>query len=68
MIPSEISLDWVYVPPSMLAVLLGFLAAYATTQSLNATGLSKYFWRPEIAFLALWVLLSSLIGLLFIAP
>jgi hypothetical protein len=67
-IPSEISLDWVYLPPFMITVVLGYLAAYAVTRLLNATGMSQYFWRPEIGFLAFWVMLSSLIGLFFLPP
>jgi hypothetical protein len=67
-IPSEISLDWVYLPPFMITVVLGYLAAFGVTRLLNATGMSQYFWRPEIAFLAFWVMLSSLIGLFILPP
>ena len=67
-IPSEISLDWVYLPPFMITVVLGYLAAYGVTRLLNATGLSRYFWRPEIGFLAFWVMLTSLIGLFLLPP
>lgn len=67
-IPSEISLVWVYVPPFVITVLLGYMAAYGLTRLLNATGLSQYFWRPEIGFLAFWVMLSSLIGLFILPP
>ena len=67
-IPSEISFEWVYLPPFMLVVALGFLAAYGVTRLLNATGLSKYFWRPEVVFLAFWVMLSSVIGIFFLPP
>ena len=65
-IPSEVSLDWVYLPPLMIAVLLGLLAAYAVTRLLNVTGLSRYFWNPDLALIAFWVLMTSLIGLFFI--
>ena len=67
-IPSEMSFEWVYLPPFLLVVLLGYFAAYGVTRLLNATSLSRYFWRPEIGFLAFWVLLSSLIGLFFLPP
>ncbi len=67
-IPSEISLDWVYLPPFMITVLLGYLAAFGVTRLLNAMGLSQYFWRPEIGFLAFWVMLTSLIGLFILPP
>jgi hypothetical protein len=67
-IPSEISLDWVYFPPFLLTVVLGYLCAFALTRLLNTTGLSRFFWSPGLAFVALWVLLTSLIGLFFVPP
>jgi hypothetical protein len=67
-IPSEVSLEWVYLPPMMITVLLGFLAAYGVTKGLSATGLSQYVWHPEIAFLGFWLMLTSLIGLLILPP
>lgn len=67
-IPAEISLGWVYLPPFMITVSLGYLAAYGLTRALNAVGLNRYFWRPEIGFLAFWVMLTSLIGLLILPP
>lgn len=67
-IPSEIALDWVYLPPFMITVVLGYLAAYGLTRLLNATGMSRYFWRPEIGFLAFWAILTSLIGLFLLPP
>ena len=65
---SEVSLEWVYVPPMMITVVFGFLAAYAVTRGLRVCGLSKYFWHPEIAFVGFWVMLTSLIGLLVLPP
>ena len=67
-IPSEVSLVWVYLPPFLVTVVLGYLAAYGVTRLLNATGLSRYFWHPEIGFLAFWVMLTSLIGLFVLPP
>ncbi|TWU37459.1 DUF1656 domain-containing protein [Novipirellula artificiosorum] len=67
-IPSEISFTWVYLPPFMITVVLGYLATLGLTRLLNATGLSQYFWRTEIAFLAFWVMLTSLIGLFYLPP
>ena len=67
-IPSEISFEWIYFPPFLLTVVLGYFCAYGTTRLLNATGMSRFFWRPGLAFLAFWVLMTSLIGLLFLPP
>ena len=67
-IPSEISFEWIYLPPFLLAVVLGYFCAFGTTRVLNVTGLSRFFWHPGLAFLAFWVLLTSLIGLILLPP
>jgi uncharacterized protein DUF1656 len=67
-IPAEISFDWIFVPPFLIAVVLGYLCAFGTTRLLNTTGLSRHFWHPGLAFLAFWVMLTSLIGLTFLPP
>ena len=67
-IPSEISLDWIYFPPFFLTVLLGYLCAFGILKLLNAARLSRFFWHPGLAFVALWVLMTSVIGLTFIPP
>jgi hypothetical protein len=67
-IPSEISFDWIYFPPFFFTVVLGYLCAYGVTRLLNATGLSRFFWHPGLAFVAFWVLLTSVIGLVFLPP
>ena len=67
-IPAEYVLLGVYVPPFFLAAALGLLCAIGVAKGLNQTGLSRFFWHPPLAFAALWVLATSLIGLLIIAP
>ncbi len=67
-LPSEISFDWVYFPPFFFTVLLGYLCALGIAKLLNSTGLSKFFWNPGLAFVAMWVLATSLIGLFLIPP
>ena len=66
--PAELQLFGVYLPPFFLVCLLGFGCAVATSRMLNRTGLSRLFWHPPLAFFALWVLASSVIGLVLIAP
>jgi len=67
-IPSEVSFESVYFPPFFFTVVLGFICALGIAKLLDATGLSRFFWHPGLAFLAFWVLLTSLIGLTFIPP
>jgi hypothetical protein len=61
--PSEVQILGIYVPPFFLVCLFGLLCTLAITQVLNWTGLSRWFWHPPLAFVAMWVLASSLIGL-----
>ncbi len=67
-VPSEISLNWVYITPLLATVSLGYLGAYGVMKCLNSWGLIRYFWQPGLVFLAFWVLLTSMIGLWLIPP
>lgn len=67
-IPSEISFQWVYFPPFFFTVVFGFVCAVGVAKLLNVTGLSRLFWHPGLAFVASWVLMTSLIGLFLIPP
>ncbi len=67
-VPSEVQILGVYFPPLFLAIVAGLLCAVGLAQLLNRTGLGRCFWHPPLALFALWLLSTSLIGLLFIAP
>ena len=67
-IPVEISFGGIYMPPLLLLVLSGVLSAYGITVILNRTDLSRYFWNPPLAFVALTLFMTSLIGLMFFSP
>lgn len=67
-IPNEVSFEWVYFPPFFFTVVLGFVCAWGVAKLLNLTGASRFFWHPGLAFLALWVLMSSVLGLTIIPP
>jgi hypothetical protein len=67
-IPSEISFQWVYFPPFFFTVVFGFVCALGVARLLNVTGLSRFFWHPGLAFVAWWVLTTSLLGLFVIHP
>ncbi len=67
-VPSEIPFDSVYFPPFLFTVVLGLAATFAVTWMLNLTGWSRFFWHPGLAFLALWVLFTSLTGLYYLPP
>jgi hypothetical protein len=67
-IPSEISFQSVYFPPFFFTIVLGFICAMGIAKLLNATGLSQFFWHPGLAFVAFWVLATSLVGLFLVLP
>jgi len=67
-IPSEVSFQWIYFPPFFFTLVFGFVSALGVAWLLNRTGLSRFFWHPGLAFVACWVLMTSLIGLFVIAP
>lgn len=67
-IPSEVSFGWVYFPPFFFTLLAGFVAALGIAKAMNAVGLSRFFWHPGLVFVALWALMTSIIGLTFIPP
>jgi hypothetical protein len=66
--PSEIQILGVYFPPIFVAIVVGLLCALGLARLLNRTGLSRFFWHPPLAFAALWLLSTTLVGLVFIAP
>jgi hypothetical protein len=67
-IPAELPFESIYFPPFFFTVVLGFGCASLVGKLLNLFGASKFFWHPGLAFLALWVLISSLLGLTIIPP
>ncbi len=67
-IPHEVSFDWVYLPPVLVVIAFGVLAAWGLAAWLNHTKLSRYFWQPPIAFLAFVLIFSALFALFIMAP
>jgi hypothetical protein len=65
-IPHEFALDGVFLPPLLVAGLLGTLLAVLTSHLLNRCRLSKYLFYPPLVFLALAVIYTILIGTVFI--
>ena len=61
-IPSEFAIGGVFMPPLLVAALLGTIAAVVTSRLLNRYRLSKYFFYPPLVFLALMIIYTVLIG------
>ena len=67
LIPSEFSIAGVYLPPLLIAGLLGAVAAWLTAQLLNRYRLSRFFAYPPLVFLALTVIYTVAFGTFIIA-
>jgi hypothetical protein len=61
-IPAELSLNGVFVPPWLLAALLGLLLAMVLARLANWTGVSRFVWHPPLFFAALVVVCTVLVG------
>jgi Protein of unknown function (DUF1656) len=61
-IPHEFAIGEVFMPPLLVASLLGLLAAMVTAHLLNRYRLSRFFFYPPLVFLALMIIYTVLIG------
>jgi len=66
--PSELTIGDVYLPPALVVALLGLAAAWCAAKILNRTRLSRFIWNPPLVFLAMWAMMSAIIGLFFLSP
>jgi hypothetical protein len=60
--PHEFAIGGVYVPPLLIAAILGTVAAVVTAHLLNRYRLSRFFFYPPLVFLALMIIYTVLIG------
>jgi len=56
LIPKEFSLGGVYLPPWLIASLLGMIAAWISALLLNRLRLSRWFAYPPLVYIAMMVL------------
>ena len=61
-IPHEISISGVYLPPMLIAAMLGIGAALLTTRLLNRHRMTKYFFYPPLVSASLMIIYTVLIG------
>ena len=66
-IPTEVEIFGVYVPPLLLAAILGAIAMVMTLRFLNRHRLSRYFYLPEVVLLSLTAIYTVIIGT-FVIP
>jgi hypothetical protein len=60
--PHEIAIGGVYMPPLLIAALLGTIAAVITARLLNRYRFSRYLFYPPLVFVAITVIYTVLIG------
>lgn len=60
--PHEFAIGGVYMPPLLIAAILGTIAAVATIRLLNRYRLSRYFFYPPLVFVALAIIYTVFIG------
>ena len=65
-VPSEVAIGGVYLPPLLVATILGIILAVITASFLNRARLSRHFFYPPLVFVAMTVIYTIVIGTLFI--
>ena len=66
LIPHELNIGGVYLPPLLVAGLLALILTVVTVLALNRYRLSRYFYKPELVFVALLTIYTILIGTLVV--
>jgi len=61
-VPHEFAIGGVYLPPMLIAAMLGITAAILTTRLLNRYRLSRHFFYPPLVSLALMIIYTVLIA------
>ena len=61
-IPSEFTVGGIYMPPLLVAALIGMVAASLTARLLNRYRLSRFFYYPPVVFVGLVVIYTCLVG------
>lgn len=65
-IPTEVAIGGVYMPPLLLAAIIGTALAVVTASLLNRTRLSRHFFYPPLVFVAMAVIYTIVVGAFFI--
>jgi hypothetical protein len=63
---NEIAFAEVYLPPLLVALLFGLIAASLTAGWMNRRRLGRHFANPSLVFLSLIVIYTIVIGKVFI--
>ncbi|MCD6597587.1 MAG: DUF1656 domain-containing protein [Bacteroidales bacterium] len=61
-VPVEFTISGIYLPPLLIASVIGVVAAFITAKLLNRYHLSRYFFYPPLAFVAMVVIYTLFFG------
>lgn len=61
-VPHELSIGEVFIPPMLVAGIFGVVAASITVRLLNKYRLSRYFFYPPLAMVAMVAIYTVLFG------
>ena len=61
-IPHEFAIGGVYLPPMLIAAILGVLGSILSARLMNRYRLSRYFFYPPLVMLAMMPVYTVLIG------
>ena len=61
-VPVEFSVSGVYMPPLLIASVLGIITAMIAARLMNAYRLSRYFFYPPLVFISLVVIFTVIYG------
>ena len=61
-IPHEFAIGGIYLPPLLIAAILGVLGTIVSARLLNRYRLSRYFFYPPVVMLAMMAVYTVLIG------
>lgn len=64
--PSDVTFSGVYLPPMLVSATVAFIITWACAFVLNKYRLSRFFAYPPAVFLSLLVIVTVLIGQLFV--
>jgi hypothetical protein len=65
--PHEFAIGGIYMPPLLIAAILGTIAAVVMARLLNRYRLSRYFFYPPLVFVALATIFTVLFGTVLIS-
>ncbi len=65
-IPVEFNIGGVYMPPLLVASVLGVITAMIIAKLLNKYRLSKYFFYPPLVFVAMVIIFAVFYGAIII--